>query len=388
MYINVSLVKSYAPSNVNRDDTGSPKTAIFGGSNRGRVSSQCIKRSVRTSEVFQEYFDQNFLGLRTKNFPKLLLDELVSLGISETESMELASVIPSLLVKPKNDKTKKDESDKKEKGETKEENPLETKQLIFITRQHAKNMAISLNNIVQEIGVRKLIDTLKSTSKDTSKDKKQIIKRVADESIAPSPDIALFGSMTTSDLFKNVEAASSFAHSISTHVVEEDFDYFTAMDDFSEEPGAGHLADRSFNSATAYQWIGLSVDQLFKNLQDDEMAIKTIESFIKSLVLSNPSGMQHGFASPTLPDFCLVEITGANQALSCVNAFETPIKSRSNGYIKASVDTLIEYSQNLRETYDIPSDKTLVLSTFDIDGKCKNLSELISGVIDYVAKNR
>lgn len=39
LYVDFHVVQTVPPSCVNRDDTGRPKTAFYGGANRARVSS-------------------------------------------------------------------------------------------------------------------------------------------------------------------------------------------------------------------------------------------------------------------------------------------------------------------------------------------------------------
>ena len=64
LYVDFHILQTVPPSCVNRDDTGSPKTAVYGGTVRARVSSQAWKRAMRL--MFREIFDESALGKRTK----------------------------------------------------------------------------------------------------------------------------------------------------------------------------------------------------------------------------------------------------------------------------------------------------------------------------------
>jgi CRISPR system Cascade subunit CasC len=70
MRVELHVLQNFSPSNLNRDDTGSPKTAVYGGARRSRVSSQAWKHATRIA--FSELLDQGELGVRTKRLGELL----------------------------------------------------------------------------------------------------------------------------------------------------------------------------------------------------------------------------------------------------------------------------------------------------------------------------
>ena len=83
MLYEIHIIKNYPPTNLNRDNTGAPKTCMFGGVLRGRISSQCLKRSWRTSELFRRAIGESHLGIRTRQLPQLVVDELRARGVEE-----------------------------------------------------------------------------------------------------------------------------------------------------------------------------------------------------------------------------------------------------------------------------------------------------------------
>ena len=82
MLYEIHMLKNYPPTNLNRDDTGAPKTCSFGGTTRGRISSQCLKRSWRTSDLFKAEVGAEKLGVRTRKLPELVAERLLELGVA------------------------------------------------------------------------------------------------------------------------------------------------------------------------------------------------------------------------------------------------------------------------------------------------------------------
>ena len=78
LYVDIHVLQTVPPSCVNRDDTGSPKTAVYGGTTRARVSSQAWKRAVR--RMFMERMAEADVGIRTKYVYYLLVDEIRALS--------------------------------------------------------------------------------------------------------------------------------------------------------------------------------------------------------------------------------------------------------------------------------------------------------------------
>ena len=91
-FVQLHLLTSYPPSNLNRDDTGRPKTALVGDANRLRISSQSLKRAWRTSENFEAALGGN-LGTRTKQMGKEIYKKLLAGGLPEKVAREWAKNI-------------------------------------------------------------------------------------------------------------------------------------------------------------------------------------------------------------------------------------------------------------------------------------------------------
>lgn len=210
LYVDFHVLQTVPPSCVNRDDTGSPKTAVYGGAVRARVSSQAWKHAMRVMFT-EEMSDAVETGYRTKKGTDLVAKQIKALA-PDADALKLAQkVIADAGIK----------SD--DKG---------TKALFFMSTAQAKALA--------ELAV------------EGCKDKKQYKEALK---AAPSADMALFGRMVADAPSLNYDAAAQVAHSISTHTVQNEFDYFTAVDDCAPEDnaGAGHLGTVEYNSATLYR---------------------------------------------------------------------------------------------------------------------------------------
>jgi CRISPR system Cascade subunit CasC len=159
----------------------------------------------------------------------------------------------------------------------------------------------------------------------------------------------LFGRMVAADPSLNYDAAAQVSHSISTHAVHNEYDYFTAVDDLSAEDnaGAGHLGTVEYNSSTLYRYANVNVHELSRFL--GEGTPDAVREFIKAFVCSMPTGKQNTFANRTLPDVVYVTIRN-DQPLNLVGAFENPIKG-TEGFMRKSEDALLRYAKKMYENY-------------------------------------
>ena len=343
LYMDINIIQTVPSSNLNRDDTGAPKTALYGGVTRARVSSQSWKHVVR--HAFKE--DHVTFSSRTKEAVQLLAKELREQDNSFDEETAL---------------TKANEVFKLAGIKVDKNN--ETGALLLVSKGQLKKLAqYVLNN--EELDKKEI---------------KQVLK--GDQSL----DLALFGRMVADNPELNVDAASQVAHAISTHEVIPEYDYFTALDDEQGEDtsGAAMLGTIEFNSATLYRYANVNVNELVHNLNRED-AITGISAFIKDFALSMPTGKQNTFANKTLPSYVMVTIR-QDTPVNLVSAFEKPVVS-SDGYVEKSVKRLEdEYKQTLGFV-DQPL-LTVALSKYDTEiGKtATNLSDLLEQVTTELTK--
>ena len=256
LYVDFHILQTVPPSCINRDDTGSPKTAVYGGVLRARVSSQAWKHAMRVAFVENAQLD---VGKRTKKAAELVKAQILALA-PELDADKLAKKALE------NAGIKSDD-----KG---------TKALFFMSTAQAKALA--------ELAV------------EGSADKKQYRDALK---AAPSMDMALFGRMVADDPSLNYDAAAQVAHSISTHAVQNEYDYFTAVDDCQAEDNAGasHLGTVEYNSSTLYRYATVNVMELAGQLGAAQAA-ETVRAFGEAFLFSMPTGKQNTFANRTLPD--------------------------------------------------------------------------------------
>lgn len=366
MLIQIHILQNYAPANLNRDDTGSPKDAIFGGKRRGRISSQCLKRSIRRSAAFQDAFrGTDLLGVRTKKLPSLIEDELRKLSADDEVVKAIVKRVPeigreSVKKSPEENDTEETQEDKAGEAET------ETKQLIFIAPNELSILAGKLLESYQRIGNRRW-----PTAKILE------ITKDLGETLPRSVDIAMFGRMTTSSAFENVEASVQVAHALSTNALTEEFDYFTAVDDLTQETGAGMIGDVEFNSSTYYKYLNIHWEKLVENLGGDvEVARKAVLALLEAAATAQPSGKQNSFAAFNLPDFLMVEVSARNLPVSYANAFIKPAyASGDRTLMDVSVEMLSGYLEKLSVAYDLnPSRAYLSLNGASLTGAERAIS--------------
>jgi CRISPR system Cascade subunit CasC len=341
MIIELHLLQSFPPSNLNRDENGMPKDCEFGGYRRARISSQCLKRSIRFSKPFQDRMDYQ-IGYRTRNVLDNFVDELVKLKIEKDKAEVIAREVIEIII------GKIDKQDK-------------TSALFYTDSKELRNLAIvtkgyldKIMPLLEEVDEKKKQksnkDNLKAISKSIAKDFFDLHSNKID-----SVDIALFGRMLANTPSMKIDAACQVAHAISTNRITMEFDYFTAVDDLNPEgEGAGMIGSSAFNSACYYRYSAIDADQLMFNLGDKkELAVQGILAFIESSVLALPTGKKNVFAHNTQPEFIMIVARESNMASNLVNAFERPAyASNNNSLTENSVIRIDEHWKYLNEMYD------------------------------------
>lgn len=321
--IDIHILQTVPPSNLNRDDTGSPKTAIYGGVRRARVSSQAWKRATRVA--FSTHLDITELGVRTRRIVEMLAHEITTLNsdLAERASELAAAAFTAVGIKttaPKKDAT------------------AEAGYLVFLSQHQLLSLAKAAADA--------------ATSDDPAKALKEAnVKALADQK--HSIDISLFGRMVAEQTDLNVDAAAQVAHAISVHPVETEFDYFTAVDDFlgDDEKGAAMIGTVEFNSATLYRYATIDADRLNDNLGDPTATRRAVEAFVEAFVRSMPTGKQNTFANRTLPE-AVVVLVRDTQPINLVGAFEQPIyESERTGRVKQACDALRSEAAEIERAY-------------------------------------
>jgi CRISPR system Cascade subunit CasC len=326
-FIQLHMLVSYPPSNLNRDDLGRPKTAVMGGTQRLRISSQSLKRAWRTSDVFSANLAGS-LGVRTKDMGSAILKSLQS-------GIRLSTVI---------------KGDLQEKASFK---PVDGKKALSLARQIAEvfgklkkgDDSVEIEQLAhfnpEEISaIEKLIEKIAASGKDPDDNDKKILMKSR-----TAVDIAMFGRMLASSPEFNTEAAVQVAHAVTVHEVAVEDDYFTAVDDLNrgeEDAGAGHLGETEFASGLFYTYICIDKTLLEKNLGENKDLVKTaIKALVEAATKVAPTGKQNSFASRAYASYLLVE-KGSKQPRSLSVAYL--------GAIRDSMDLLGSAIRALEDT--------------------------------------
>ncbi|MBN0989523.1 type I-E CRISPR-associated protein Cas7/Cse4/CasC [Amphritea pacifica] len=311
-FINIHTLISHPSSMMNRDDSGLQKTAVFGGSVRSRISSQCLKRSIRQSDIYVNAVEEK--SIRTNKF-----DELLQLCIEQMPEIDKNLIEDVLLNLGSKVKTEKD----KETGK--------------VSRYFDAVQPYALG------AIREAVNRVQAGT-----ELKELKKMVH----IPTLDVALSGRMDASCPDRNVEAAMSVAHSITTHSADIEVDWFTACDDLAEQ-GSGHIGTTEFSSGVFYRYASINLDLLAENVKatiaDVAPIVKTI---VRCFAQVSPSAKQKVFAAHNQADFVLV--TQSDQPLSLANAFRKPIEN-SGEVMEQSIDELVKHYEKLINAYDIDS---------------------------------
>lgn len=347
LYVDINILQTLPSSNINRDDTGAPKTAIYGGVTRSRVSSQSWKRAVR--KAFGEQSDDaDWLeGIRTTRGPLLLAKEIQKL----TSDLSYEDALKKALAIFDKSKIKVDKKTNR------------TKALLMLSNGQVEKLAkYVLEN--DELDGKAIKEALKSEH---------------------SLDMALFGRMVADDPSLNVDAACQVAHAISTHEIVPEFDYYTAVDDKKEdeESGSAMIGTIEYDSATLYRYANVNMSELVHNLGDTAVAIKGLGLFIKDFITSMPTGKQNTFANKTVPQYVLVTVR-PDTPVNLVSAFEEPVKSR-NGYVQSSVKKLEAEYQKTQKFVEKPlAVYVLTNENSEISNQAADIDDLINNVVKTV----
>ena len=368
-FIDIHAIQTVPPSNLNRDDTGSPKTAVYGGVRRARVSSQSWKKAMRDWLGLRDDADLVH-GLRTRNLQRLILEDLETRDAfkgDDEEKTKLRENLSKEIVKALGFKFN-------------EKHPERTQYLILVSRRQVRDV------------IDVVVGRFEPTSTEFSKDDKKHMKEKLNGS--NSVDLAAFGRMVADDTDLNVDAAVQVAHALGVGPVQTEFDYFTAVDDLSNakneddqaNAGAGMIGNIEYDSATFYRYANIGLPQLAKNLSNDkEYERVAIDAILSSFIESVPSGKQNTFAAQTLPSLVVIEIRDS-RPVSYAPAFERPVTSKSSASVsEASTERLLDYVNKVDAQYGAPRKRYVIdLTGVFTAGEHVTYNDLSNAVVNEV----
>ncbi len=372
MLVELHILQNFAPSNLNRDDTGSPKDCEFGGFRRARISSQCLKRSIRTTFRDQQLLPADDLARRTKRVVDEVAGRLAGRGRDDERARAVVEAALGGIGLAVDDKAR-------------------TQYLLFMGERELASLTDLCDSHWDALGAA-IGDG--SAEGKSGKQKKRAAKDAVPAEVnaalrksldgGRAADLALFGRMLADMPDLNIDAASQVAHAISTNRVSMEFDFYTAVDDLSprDEPGAGMMGTVEFNSACFYRYANVDLNQLATNLSGDaELARHALEAFIRASVSAIPTGKQNSMAAQNPPSFVL-GVVRAHGPWSLANAFLQPVRPAEGAdLVEQSVQALDRYWQQLADMYGESGVRAKYACTH-VDGALRNLADARVGNID------
>lgn len=334
--IELHILQSFPVSCLNRDDVGSPKSAVFGGVPRARVSSQSQKRATRM--LAKDLGDPGqFEGIRTRLLKDLFLAALEQKSVVDAEKKadEICATFS--------------------KVDPKKESQVTT--AVYLSPGE-------IEDIAQAIA-----------------DGETVKKAVKSAQRKDAADIALFGRMVANDATLNVDGAAMFSHALSTHKVANDIDFFSAVDDMkagAEDAGAGMIGTLEFNSAVYYRYVALNLDMLADQNHLGALSLEErqsiVDTFIRATIEAVPGARQNSMNAHTRPAYVMGTVKENGQPVQLINAFENPVWTPGKGLIEASIEKLKEHNQHLKTTWGIQPEVEVAIPDTDVNSFIKQLT--------------
>lgn len=345
MFVELHILQNFAPSNLNRDDTGMPKDCEFGGYRRARISSQCFKRAVRNEFDAVGLVENDSLARRTKRLVAELADRLKDAGRDIEEATSVIKLVLSGV-------------------ELEVGSDDKTQYLLFLGNREIDKLANVCAKHWDELAPMAVANAAPAEGDNTPRRRKRAAKEAIPREVrdatlqildgGKAADLALFGRMLADLPDKNIDAASQVAHAISTNRISMELDYYTAVDDLKPDDtaGADMIGTVGFNSACFYRYANVDMGQLTRNLQDDEdLARQTLEAFIRASVNAVPTGKQNSMAAHNPPSFVLA-VVRSSSLWNLANAFLKPVApERGEDLALRSIRALDSYWGKLARMY-------------------------------------
>jgi CRISPR system Cascade subunit CasC len=353
------------------------KTAVFGGTERIRISSQCLKYAMRNADEFLKNFQ---ISIRTRR-PDLFIEELKKDKhfLEEVGEKTIKAIVDAMCsCKAK----KKKQANDKVEGEEENDDGKETKYSKNLpvgvwSPEEVKYLCKEWNKHIKNNESEKEKNDIKKKSKNPLT-LAEFLERDKEYNKYITIDIALFGRMVTSGAMKIVDGSMSVAHAFTTHTAEPEIDWFTATDSLSNEAGGGsaHIGQHEFSAGVFYKYASINLKQLEKNTlsPNNEEILKKAAEGAWVFAVTQPTGMQHSFAAYNLPDYVLIVFSDV--PISLANAFEEPVeKDENGGFLNKSIKKLEDYFEKISQSFGLDGEKAVFSTNDNVENK-KNIKEL------------
>ncbi len=322
LYLDIHALQILPPSCVNRDDANTPKSCLYGGKMRTRVSSQCWKRAAR------KYMEQNALedvGVRTRRFKSLAVNELVTKHNFTEDEAELAVT-----------------NGIKASGVASDKEDAKATISFFSSTEIAEFAKILAENKTDAIDADRCKKTLKE----------DLVNAVKQN---PSSDILLFGRMFAAEASLNYDAACQVAHALSVNETRTEYDYFTAVDDVPADGdiGSAYLDTKQFTDPILYRYANINLSETSELIRMDKAnAARISRNFVEAFLLSMPTGSMNTYGNATLPEYVMITLRD-DMPVSFAPAFIQPVYG--GDYEEEAEKKLTAYADKVAAKYSAPS---------------------------------
>jgi CRISPR system Cascade subunit CasC len=381
MLVELHIIQNFAPANLNRDDTGSPKDCEFGGYRRARISSQCLKRAVRTAFRQHGLLTDEQIATRTKRLVEEAARRLVARG--RDAALAEAAVETALA----------------SVGVTVDDRTNKTQYLLYLGEREIAGLVEQCDRNWDSLAIPAAPASTpagRQSAREAKRAGREAVRREVSEAIRAAldggraADLALFGRMLADLPDRNVNAAGQVAHALSTNQLTADFDFYTAVDDLKPDDtaGADMLGTVEFNSACFYRYANVDIEQLARNLGGDrELARGALDAFLRASVLAVPTGKQNSFAAHNPPSFVFT-VVRERGAWSLTNAFVRPVRPDREGddLIRKSVLALDRHWRELTEMYGEVGIRGRWVAAMGPDGLDRLAGDRVQGVDELVRR--
>jgi CRISPR system Cascade subunit CasC len=351
--IELHILQSFPVSCLNRDDVGAPKSAIFGGVTRSRISSQCLKRAIR--EYAKELLPEFNQGIRTRYIIPLF-EQALGKHVSKEKAQKLAREVAGFF----NEIDNKDER--------------RVKTAMFLSPREIDEISGELATI----------------SKKKEPSDGDIQKACKKASRVDAADISIFGRMVANDSSVGVEAAGMFSHALSTHQVADYLDFFAAVDESKPEdvPAGAAITDTlAFTSATYYRYAALNLSWLTDSKNFCSLAQlskkerqKVVSTFLQATLLAVPSARKNSMNAHNPPAYALGLFRETGQPIQLVNAFEKPVWSK-NGYIEPSIREMLIHNYRMKDMFEVKPKVEVATGFETIESSDSDKSQVTAAMI-------
>ena len=306
-FLQIHSLHGYPAALLNRDESGLAKRMTYGGTVRTRISSQCLKRHWRTAEgphALHAIKGATEAVRSRDTVTRRIIEPLASAGHDRAVIEALEPTFQRVVYGARG--TTRDSRQALLLGEP---------EIEYLAAEAARLARRSANDG----------EAARKAAASWMKSERANLRALADATALPAGlASALFGRMVTSDPDANLDAAVHVAHAFTVHTEESESDYFTVIDDLSQEsedPGAAHINETEITAGLFYGYVVVDRGTLLRNLGGDADLAAAIGERLVHLIATVSPGAKLGSTAPYSYTSWVLAEAGDRQPRSLAEAF-------------------------------------------------------------------